>query len=93
MKIVLPLYKFSIRLKPLDDALVRILYEDSLPIRDLICETACRIDRTYGRNACTLEDIVVVLSESRSGMYDAATIFGSYIIPADYDERTLLLEV
>ena len=93
MEVILSLNELAMCLKPLNNAFISIFYEETLEIWNLICKAAFCIDRAYNRNTCSLEHIVVILTEARSGMNYTTAIFRSDIITADDDERTLLLQI
>ena len=93
MEVVLLLYKLTLLLEPCDYGLVRILDEYALVVRNLVRELALIVYRTHDRDSGSLENIVVVLSKTWSGVYDSAAINSGDIVAKDSYECALVIEV
>ena len=93
MQVILALDELTLFLESLDDQLVGILDEDTLVILDLGSKLAFVIDGTDYGNTGSLEDIVVILTETGSCMDDSASVLSCDIVAEDGHEGTLVVQV
>ncbi len=94
VQVVLPFDEQPLLLQIRDDRLVGVLDEDALPVADLGGEAPLHVDGADDGDAGALEHLVVILSEARRGVDDAAAVFDRDIVAHHADEGAgLLLEV